>query len=215
LPRAVELPSRPAGERLRDELLQPALLAFLAASLLMILAHAPFYAFFSLYLEQLGYSRTAIGLFWALGVAAEIVLFLGQKRLFDRFRATGLLLATLALCVLRFLMTAQAADMAPMAATITLAIAQVLHAATFALNHSASMAVLYRRFGTRHQARAQSLYTAVAYGLGGAIGGVGAGIIWQTWGPAATFRAAAAAAALGWLAALALHRWAHSMEEGR
>lgn len=214
LPAATELPARAAGARLRDELLQPALLAFLAAALLTIVAHAPFYAFFSLYLEGLGYSRTAIGLFWALGVVAEIVLFLCQKRFFDRFPATGLLAVTLALCVLRFLMTAEAAGMGPVAATLTLAAAQVLHAATFALNHSASMAVLYQRFGTRHQARAQSLYTAVAYGVGGALGAVGAGIIWQTWGAAATFRAAAVAAALGWLAALALHRWAGRAEEG-
>jgi PPP family 3-phenylpropionic acid transporter len=208
LPETTELPARVTGERLRDELLQPALLAFLLASLLTILAHAPFYAFFSLYLESLGYSRTAIGLFWALGVVAEIVLFLCQKRLFDRFPATGLLMATLALCVLRFLMTAEAAGMGTAAATVTLAAAQLLHAATFALNHSASMAVLYQRFGTRQLARAQSLYTAVAYGVGGAVGGVGAGILWQTWGAAATFRAAAIAAAFGWVAAWALHRWA-------
>jgi PPP family 3-phenylpropionic acid transporter len=215
LPAATALPARVPGERLRDELMQPALLAFLAASLLTILAHAPFYAFFSLYLEGLGYSRTAIGLFWALGVVAEIALFLSQKRFFDRFPATGLLAATLALCVLRFLMTAEAAGMGAVAATVTLVLAQVLHAATFALNHSASMAVLYQRFGSRQLARAQSLYTAVAYGVGGALGGVGAGIIWQTWGAAATFRAAAVAAALGWLAALALHRWAGRSEEGR
>ena len=185
------------------------MLAFLAASLLMILAHAPFYAFFSLYLAHLGYAKSSIGLFWALGVVAEIGLFLLQKRLFDRFPATVLLVATMLLGVLRFVMTAAAAWL-PGGGDHCLVLAQVLHAATFALHHSASMSVMHQRFGTRYQARAQSLYTAVSYGVGGAIGGLGAGVIWQTWGPGATFYGAAIAAALGAVAALLVHRgsWA-------
>ncbi len=193
-------------ERLRDEILKPAMLAFLTASLLMILAHAPFYAFFSLYLAHLGFSKTAIGLFWALGVVAEIGLFLLQKRLFDRFPATLLLVATMALCVLRFLMTAAAAWLPMGGAALLLVLAQILHAATFALHHSASMALMHQRFGTRHQARAQSLYTAVSYGVGGALGGLGAGVSWQTWGPGATFFGASFAAALAGVAALLVHR---------
>ena len=206
LPQIAATAGREPGDRLLDELLKPTMLAFFAASLLMIMAHAPFYAFFSLYLAHLGYSKTAIGLFWALGVVAEIVLFLMQKRLFDRFPATGLLVATMVLCVVRFVMTSAAAWMPATVATAVLVIAQVLHAATFALHHSASMSLMHQRFGTRYQARAQSLYTAVSYGLGGAIGGLGAGVIWQTWGPGATFYGAALAAALGGVAALLVHR---------
>ena len=181
------------------------MLAFLAASLLMILAHAPFYAFFSLYLAHLGYAKSSIGLFWALGVVAEVALFLLQKRLFDRYPATLLLVATMLLGVLRFTMTAAASWLSDLAATIVLVVAQVLHAATFALHHSASMSIMHQRFGTRYQARAQSLYTAVSYGVGGAVGGLGAGVIWQTSGPGATFNGAAAAAALGAVAALLVH----------
>jgi MFS transporter, PPP family, 3-phenylpropionic acid transporter len=198
-------PARRQDGRLRDEILKPTMLAFLAASLLMILAHAPFYAFFSLYLAHLGYAKSSIGLFWALGVIAEVGLFLLQKRLFDRFPATVLLLATMLLGVLRFVMTAAAAWLPGGMATIVLIVAQVLHAATFALHHSASMSLMHQRFGTRYQARAQSLYTAVSYGVGGAIGGLGAGVIWQTLGPSATFNGAAIAAALGAGAALLVH----------
>ena len=205
LPPVAGVPAPRQGGRLRDEILKPTMLAFLAASLLMILAHAPFYAFFSLYLAHLGYAKWAIGLFWALGVVAEIGLFLMQKRLFERYPATLLLLATMILCVLRFLMTAAAAWLPAATATVVLVLAQVLHAATFALHHSASMSLMHQRFGTRYQARAQSLYTAVSYGIGGAIGGLGAGVIWQTWGPGATFHGAAIAAALGTCAALLVH----------
>ncbi len=205
LPATANPPARREDGRLRDEILKPTMLAFLAASLLMILAHAPFYAFFSLYLAHLGYAKSSIGLFWALGVIAEVGLFLLQKRLFDRFPATVLLLATMLLGVLRFVLTAAAAWLPGGTATIVLILAQVLHAATFALHHSASMSLMHQRFGTRYQARAQSLYTAVSYGVGGAIGGLGAGVIWQTWGPSATFHGAAIAAALGAGAALLVH----------
>jgi PPP family 3-phenylpropionic acid transporter len=206
LPVDAGAPARRPPSRLRDEILKPTMLAFLAASLLMIMAHAPFYAFFSLYLAHLGYPKTIIGLFWALGVVAEIGLFLVQKRLFDRFPATILLVASMLLCVLRFAMTAAAAWLPITAASIVLVLAQVLHAATFALHHSASMSLMHQRFGTRYQARAQSLYTAVSYGVGGSIGGLGAGIIWQAWGPTATFSAASVAAAFGTVAALQVQR---------
>jgi PPP family 3-phenylpropionic acid transporter len=206
LPADGNSPTARTTERLRDEILKPTMLAFLAASLLMILAHAPFYAFFSLYLAHLGYAKTAIGLFWALGVVAEIGLFLTQKRLFDRFAPTTLLVATTVLCVARFALTAAAAWLPTPTVTMALMVAQVLHAATFALHHSASMSVMHRRFGTRYQARAQSLYAAVSYGVGGSIGGLGAGVVWQHWGPGATFQAAAVAAAFAAVAAVAVHR---------
>ena len=51
---------------------------------------------------------------------AEIALFLVQKRLFDRFPATVLLVGTLVLCVLRFVMTAAAGQMSSFWATLTL-----------------------------------------------------------------------------------------------
>ena len=206
LPAGGNAPARRRADRLRDEIFKPTMLAFLLASLLMILAHAPFYAFFSLYLVHLGYGKTAIGLFWALGVFAEIGLFLIQKRMFDRFAASALLVATMLLCVLRFGMTAAAAWLPETATTLVLVVAQLLHAATFALHHSASMSLMHQRFGTRYQARAQSLYTAVSYGVGGSIGGLGAGIIWQAWGPGATFYTASIAAAFGTVAALFVHR---------
>lgn len=47
----------------------------------MQLAHGPYYTFFSIHLETLGYSRSFIGLMWALGVVAEILLFLVMARL--------------------------------------------------------------------------------------------------------------------------------------
>ncbi|MCP4406475.1 MAG: MFS transporter, partial [Gammaproteobacteria bacterium] len=38
--------------------------------------HSDAVAFFSIYLEDHGYSRTLIGVLWAVGVVAEIMVFL-------------------------------------------------------------------------------------------------------------------------------------------
>jgi PPP family 3-phenylpropionic acid transporter len=45
---------------------------------LMVAAHTSLYAFYSLYLEQAGYSKPVIGAMWSLGVLAEVVFFYFQ-----------------------------------------------------------------------------------------------------------------------------------------
>jgi len=191
---AAARPSRAAvslGERLRE----PAVLLFLVSAFLMVFAHAALYAFYSLFLERLGYSKTAIGLMWAVGVVAEIALFVMQRRLFDRLTPMRLLSFSFLVCALRFVLIGASGG-----ALAVLVLAQVMHAITFGLHHSASMAVLHRWFEPAQQARAQAAFIVVAYGLGGSIGGVTAGQLWERVSPSATFFAAAAAGALGWAA---------------
>jgi PPP family 3-phenylpropionic acid transporter len=179
------------GERLRE----PAVMLFLASAFLMVFAHAALYAFYSLFLERLGFSRTAIGIMWAVGVVCEIALFVMQRRLFDRFTPMRLLAFSFLVCALRFAMIG-----ASEGALVVLVAAQVMHAITFGLHHSASMAVLHRWFEPAQQGRAQAAFIVVAYGLGGAIGGLTAGQLWERVSPSAAFFAAAAAGGIGWVA---------------
>ena len=51
---------------------------FLLSGFFMIFAHAALYVFYSLYLADLGYNKFQIGLFWALGVFAEVIFFYFQ-----------------------------------------------------------------------------------------------------------------------------------------
>src|SRR5690606_41178889 len=62
------------------------------------------YVFYSLHLEQIGYSKSLIGLMWAVGVICEIAFFFYQAPIFRRFGVRNLMLASLALAVVRFLM---------------------------------------------------------------------------------------------------------------
>src|SRR5262245_22066158 len=67
--------------------------ALLGAGFCMTAAHGALYAFFTLHLQRLGYSGTAIGLYWTLGVLAEIVVFLYLPALFPRFALSTILVA--------------------------------------------------------------------------------------------------------------------------
>jgi len=196
------LPEQPAvrkaaagGVPLAQRLREPAVLAFLASAFLMIFAHAALYSFFSLFLERHGYSKSAIGAIWGVGVVAEIALFMMQRRLFDRVSAMRLLAFSFVVCCVRFAMIG-ASD----GALWVLVWAQLMHAVTFGLHHSASMAVLHRWFEPAQQARAQAAFIVVSYGLGGSVGGLTAGALWQGLAPEAAFYGAALAALAGWAA---------------
>ena len=169
--------------RVRERLRQPRVQAFFASAFLMLFAHAGLYAFLSLYLAQLGYSTTAIGLLWALGVIAEIAFFLVQRRLFERFGVLRLLGASLWVAALRFALIGLAADWLP-----ALVLAQLLHAVDLrgpSQRRDRHPAALVRA-GPAGDA-AQALYVRIGYGLGGALGVLAASWVWTAVSPQAVF----------------------------
>ena len=89
---------------------------------------------------------------------------------------------------------------------VLLVIAQVLHAATFAAHHSASIITLQRWFGGRLQARGQGLYVSISYGLGGSFGGFLMSALWDEADGRAVFILAAVLALAGMLAARRSYR---------
>ena len=194
-------PTQRDGASLGQRLREPAILFFLASAFLMVFAHAALYSLYSLFLERQGWSKTGIGAMWALGVLAEIVLFIGQRRLFDRVTPRRLLAASFLVCALRFAIIGAAAGSAAL-----LVHAQLMQAVTFGLHHSASMAVLHRWFAPAQQARAQAAFIVVAYGLGGTAGGLAAAVLWERIAPEAAFFGAALAAVAGWVAVLIAQR---------
>jgi PPP family 3-phenylpropionic acid transporter len=187
---------------------QREVIAFFASTFLMIAAHAALYVFYSLYLAQLGYSKTVIGLMWSLGVVAEIVFFYYQAPLFRRFGIQKLMMASLLIAVARFLMIGFCAQ-----SLFWLLIAQILHAATFGVHHSASVAMLQRWFSGPLQARGQALYISISYGLGGTLGGLILSALWDTFGAQTVYLTAAGFALAGAGAATLAFRWQSSREE--
>jgi PPP family 3-phenylpropionic acid transporter len=170
----------------------PAARALLGAGFCMATAHGALYAFFTLHLERIGYSGTAIGALWTLGVLAEIVVFLYLPALFRRFALSAILVASFACAALRFAAIGWGADL-----LAVLVLAQLLHAATFGAFHAASVAAIARVFAPGAQARGQTLFSSACYGAGGAFGALLAGWAWEAGGAALAFALASVAGAAG------------------
>ena len=179
---------------LRNVLLNPDVRWFLLSGFFMIFAHASLYVFYSLYLANLGYDKFQIGLFWALGVAAEVIFFYFQNKILSRLDAEVILQVTFGVGVIRFILIAFAPS------TSVLILAQIMHAATFAAHHSAATKLLQRWFTGPLQARGQAVMATVSYGLGGTIGGLCAGWIWDLSQPRDVFVMSALACGLAGMA---------------
>ncbi|MES2883555.1 MAG: MFS transporter [Pseudomonadota bacterium] len=171
---------------------RPEVIALLIACLCSQMSFAPYYNFFTLFLERHGHARSLAGVLWAIAVIAEIVLFIYMSRLITRFGARHLLIAALAATVLRWLLTVALAD-----SFTALVIIQISHALTFGAYHACAMHYVFRLFPARLQGRGQAIYNASAYGIGGSLGSLGAGAIWDHVRPEATFLIAALIALIG------------------
>ncbi|KPZ68157.1 putative 3-phenylpropionic acid transporter [Shewanella sp. P1-14-1] len=180
--------------------LSSAVVWFLISAILLQMSVGPFYGFFVLYLKQAGYSEGVAGLFVALGVVVEILMFMLAPRLLGRFGVKLLLLVSILLTVLRWVLLAYGVDNIAL-----LSLSQALHAFTFGLTHAASIQFIHRNFDIAHRSKGQALYASLSFGLGGAIGTWISGVIWGDGsGSTHTWFFAAACAGLSLIAALAI-----------
>ena len=168
---------------------RPVVFSLLLVSFLVQLSHGPYYVFFSIYMEEYGYSTSLIGRLWALGVFAEIGVFLLMPVLLPRFGARKLLLVAVLLTTLRWLLVAGFADK-----LVIITFSQLLHAASFGLYHVVVIFLIHRLFTGAHQGRGQALYSSLSFGAGGALGSLASGYLWSGIGPQAMYLMAAAAA---------------------
>jgi PPP family 3-phenylpropionic acid transporter len=186
-------------------LMQAHNLCFFASIFFHVLAHFSIYVFFSLYLDELGYSKFMIGVLWGISVAVEILAFYTQGRWLHHFSLTGWLLVCSLVMVVRMLMTAAGGH-----SLWLLLVAQLLHAITFAVHHTSCTAWLTRHFPERLRGRGQALYSTIGYGLAGVIGAVGGSTLSGYIGLQGVFWVSVPVAMVGVFFALALRRVAPS-----
>lgn len=178
---------------------QPAVIAFFIAVFLMQFSHGPYYAFYTIYMTEFGHSKTLIGGLWALGVGAEVVVFMFMHHLLERFGAAKVFVASFVIAALRWAVIGLfPADLWVMA------LAQLMHAATFGTFHGSAIHLAAHYFHGRFKGRGQALYSSLSYGAGGAVGSLLAGYAWEGLGPLATYLFASAAAVLGVVASMLL-----------
>lgn len=173
-----------SGETLWQILKKPAVIVFFVVCFLMQVSHGPYYTFFSLYMEQHHYTRTQIGLLWALGVASEIVLFWYMHRLMPQWGVRSLMLLSLLLTSVRWSLIALFPDQ-----VAVIIFAQCMHAFSFGAFHATAIEVVRQFFPARLAGRGQALYNSLSFGAGSAVGAFASGYLWD-WSNTWTFLAA-------------------------
>jgi len=173
------------GGIVRYILQYPELMSFLTVSFLLQASHAPYYTFYTIYLSDFGYSKTVIGILWALGVLFEVILFLNLHKFLKPVRFRTMLIGSCLITGLRWLIIGLFPE-----SILLLVLAQVLHAVSFGLFHGVAVSMVHRYFTGRHQHRGMALYGSISFGAGGAVGSLASGYMMGWLGASFTFAAA-------------------------
>jgi len=143
-----------------DFLLKARPMIFLFCSFLMLVSHGTYYGFFSIHLETLGYSKTFIGLAWALASVMEVGVMMNSPRIFKRFAIEEVLLFSFGAAVLRWFILSETQS-----GWIILA-SQGLHAITYGTFHISCILNMDRMSPEESKTLGQSVNNAITYGLG-------------------------------------------------
>ncbi len=141
-------------------LLNRRVIIFLVCAFLMLLSYGTYYGFFSIHLDNLGYSSTFIGIAWALASIAEIFVMINSDRIFKRFSFENVLIFSFLAAGLRWIILFYATS------AWLILFSQLFHAVTYGAFHVAS--ILYIDKLTPHDAKTlgQAVNNAVTYGFG-------------------------------------------------
>ncbi|OTG80769.1 MFS transporter [Acinetobacter sp. ANC 4558] len=152
---------------------KPVVAAFFAIEFILLFSHAPFYSFYSNFLAQEGFNTSQIGLLWAVGVIAEIMMFAYANIFIQKFSFRYLVLTCLILTGIRWIIVGVFASH-----FMVQFFAQMIHAFSFGLFHLLAMQVIFRNFNLAQQGRGQAFYSTV-WGMSVASGSILAGTYWS------------------------------------
>jgi len=146
--------------------------AFWIGIFLMQFSFGGFYNFFTIYESERGLSLELISYLWIFGVICEIVMLFFQGPILAKYSLRNILIFTTASASFRWLLLATFPT-----SILALFIAQSTHALNFALFYSASIAYVYNSYAQKNLA--QQFLLGVGFGLGGALGAMVAGWIYD------------------------------------
>ena len=174
---------------------QPQVAAFFVITLLVQFSHGPYYTFFSVLMQEQGFESTSIGILWALGVVAEVLIFILMPTLLSRFGCRQILLISLFLTAVRWALTGLFSEYLSV-----IILAQLLHAASFGCLHAVGISLVHHYFPDTMQGRGQALFSSIGFGVGGTCGAIVSGILWD-YGALVSFSVAAVASGVAfWVA---------------
>jgi PPP family 3-phenylpropionic acid transporter len=157
------------------ELCQPAFLCFTACAFLGRLALMSYYGFFTLYLAR-EHGVAKAGLIWLLGPLSEIPVIYFSRRIMNRIGVRNLFafgLLGIAIRLIGFGLAPSLWVVVPL---------QFLHSLTFGAYHCSTVTYVSRAVPVRLQSTAQTLFSAVTFGLGSMLGGALGGVLARHFG---------------------------------
>lgn len=186
---------------LRLLLTSPLFLLFLAATSLIQISHMVYYGFATLYWRDAGIPDGVIGLLWAEGVVAEVLLFAFSGKVVARIGAARLIVLAGFGGLVRWSVLGMTT------ALPALFVAQSLHALTFGAMHLGAMHFITRAAPPGLSARAQALYSSVTMGVAAGLGMLAVGPLYAAVSGRAFLAMAGVALAGGLLAVGLTRRW--------
>jgi len=158
--------------------------------ILMQVSFGAFYNFFTIYITDHGISLDVTIYLWSFGVVVEIFMLYFQGRLLKNNLLTILQITTFTTILRWFLLFAFPQNL------LLLYISQSIHALSFALFHSAAISYLFHLY--ENKSLAQQYFSGFTYGLGGLLGALISGYIYE-WFPSYLFLSAAVFALMAFL----------------
>jgi len=144
-------------------------------------SHAVVYSFSTIHWKGIGYSESLIGLLWAEGVVAEIILFHYGAHLLKRINPIMMISLAAAAGIIRWSIMGYT-DFLP-----ALIIAQALHGLTFGAAHLGAIHYISDTIPANLSATAQSLLSALVMGLAIGFTTIIAGTLYSSVGSHAYF----------------------------
>ncbi len=164
------------------QFVSPAWLSFLLAAFTGGVGLAVSSSFLYLHMADLGVSGTLVGLALTVATVSELPVFWFSGSLLRRYAAPTLLAVALFTFALRLLLYAFLLE------PLLLVTVQLLHGPTFSLLWVAGVAYADALAPTGLGATAQGLFTATVLGLGGAVGALVGGVLYDAVGAAGMFQ---------------------------
>ncbi len=173
---AIQAPKRDLLTPDAGSLLEKRVIVFLFCAFLMLVSHGAYYGFFSIHLADLGFGSTFIGITWALGSTAEILVMIKSDKIFSRFSLENVLFFSFLVAAFRWIILFFAES-----ATVIL-LSQILHAVTYGTFHMASILYIDRLAPEKAKTLGQAVNNALTYGLGLMVGFFANGYVYEITG---------------------------------
>ncbi len=144
---------------------------FWLAVMFLQISFGGFYNFFTIYNLNYGIKKEYIGWLWAIGVIAEIFIFIFQHKFIKNFKPVFLLKISIFLTSIRwFILYLFAGNL------IMTALSQLIHAFSFAIFHTSALLYLSKKY--ENKTLAQQFYAGIAYGFSAFIGSIISGYLY-------------------------------------